>query len=255
MRIIFTRSTTVLILLLSIETFAQNVGIGTNSPGYRLDVNGRMRIRYGANDANSAGIWLNSVSQIEKAFIGMEDTNYVGLYGINAGWRFSMNVNTGALKINGSVGSVGQVLHSNGGGTAPTWQSFTNQLYNNTNQVQTTAFVYITEGTETNIPGLTYTFALSGSSKVLILLTINVRSDACNLVCKDSELSVTLFLNNTINQTYHRQVPYNLIKETVNGAQYLALGAGTYTLQAKGSVVGPDVGVPHGYMIVQIIPQ
>jgi len=34
-----------------------NVGIGTNSPGYLLDVNGRMRVRHGDGN-NTAGIYF-----------------------------------------------------------------------------------------------------------------------------------------------------------------------------------------------------
>ena len=49
-----------------------NVGIG-NDPVYRLDINGRMRIRSGGSNSSSAGIWLNNnANNLSPAFIGME---------------------------------------------------------------------------------------------------------------------------------------------------------------------------------------
>ena len=92
-----------------------NVGIGVNDPGLKLDISGRMKIRTGTD--GEAGIWLNNTANTNiAAFIGLENDNYVGFYGVAAGWKFSMNTQTGALKINGSEGQAGQVLVSNGGG-------------------------------------------------------------------------------------------------------------------------------------------
>jgi hypothetical protein len=48
-----------------------NVGIGIN-PAYLLDVNGRMRIRSGGSQSNSAGVWLNNFTNEEAAVVGMK---------------------------------------------------------------------------------------------------------------------------------------------------------------------------------------
>lgn len=99
-----------------------NIGIGVANPGYPLDLNNRMRIRSGGNNNVSAGLWLNNNANTEAAFIGMEDDTHVGLFGNNgAGWRFSMNTQTGALKINGTEGIPGQVLKSNAAGASASW--------------------------------------------------------------------------------------------------------------------------------------
>ena len=98
-----------------------NVGIGNSNPAYQLDIGNRMRIRSGGNNFASAGLWLNNNANTEAAFIGMEDDTHVGFFGNGgSGWRFSMNIQTGALKINGTEGTAGQLLTSGGTG-APAW--------------------------------------------------------------------------------------------------------------------------------------
>jgi len=95
-----------------------NVGIGMY-PFYPLDINGRMRLS--GTNPNDPGIWLND-GGTDRAFVGMENNNYVGFYGNQgAGWKFVMNNATGALKVNGSEGVAGQVLTSNGSGSSATW--------------------------------------------------------------------------------------------------------------------------------------
>lgn len=77
-----------------------NVGIGVTDPLFKLDVNGRVRIRSSGSDPNSsAGFYFNNTDNtITSAFIGMENNNQVGLYGNNSGWSFVMNT------VNGNVG-------------------------------------------------------------------------------------------------------------------------------------------------------
>ncbi len=79
-----------------------NVGIGTGDAEYRLDVNGRMRIRSGGDIINSAGIWLNNTANnASPAFIGMESDDGVGFYGNTTpnGWGLVMKIGTGNVGI------------------------------------------------------------------------------------------------------------------------------------------------------------
>ena len=81
-----------------------NIGIGTNSPAYRIDVVGRARFRQNAGDngaTNSAGFWLfqNAPVSKDRAFIGMESDNTVGLYGGLGGWGLVMNTQTAKVGI------------------------------------------------------------------------------------------------------------------------------------------------------------
>lgn len=75
-----------------------NVGIGTTTPGYILDVNGRMRLRHAGN---TSGLWLmNSTNTADRAFVGMYNDTHVGFYGGNGGnWNLLMNTMNGRVGI------------------------------------------------------------------------------------------------------------------------------------------------------------
>jgi hypothetical protein len=64
------------------------VGIGTNAPSQKLDVIGRLKFR--ADNVNSAGVWLTGSTGNETAFFGrmdVSDTSPVGIFN-SGGWRF-----------------------------------------------------------------------------------------------------------------------------------------------------------------------
>jgi hypothetical protein len=90
---------------------AQNIGIGTTSPEYKLDVNGRMRVKTGTigNNSTSSGIWLEDYrTGINRAFVGMQDSIRFGVYGSGAngiGWGFNFNAVSGDVSLpSGSIG-------------------------------------------------------------------------------------------------------------------------------------------------------
>jgi hypothetical protein len=74
-----------------------NVGIGIEKlgiPNYKLDINGRSRIRH---NGSTAGLWFNKSDNTEGAFAGMYDNNIFGFFGMGtiANWRFAFDlVNT-----------------------------------------------------------------------------------------------------------------------------------------------------------------
>jgi hypothetical protein len=76
-----------------------NVGIGTDQPGFRLDVTGRIRLRQGGSA--SAGLWLfQSGTNTDRAFIGMASDNLVGFWGNGGvGWALQMDVNDGTVYV------------------------------------------------------------------------------------------------------------------------------------------------------------
>ncbi len=76
-----------------------NVGIGTSSSGFRLDLVGRMRIQQRPDSTGStdtAGIWFyQRTPNAERAFVSMHDDGKVGFYGNNGGGGLVMNTATG----------------------------------------------------------------------------------------------------------------------------------------------------------------
>lgn len=78
-----------------------NVGIGTNAPGFVLDIGGRARIRSGGGDA---GFWLmDPGNTTNRSFIGMYGNDYAGIYGVGALWSLVMNVNNGYVGVRNSA--------------------------------------------------------------------------------------------------------------------------------------------------------
>jgi len=83
---------------------AGNIGIGTLSPSNKLDVNGRMRIRTVGGDLNnSAGIFFDGPTDPQRAFVGIETNDKIGIFGAGSGWAMSLNVNTGNTNMYNSV--------------------------------------------------------------------------------------------------------------------------------------------------------
>ncbi|TWT43880.1 hypothetical protein RAS1_02800 [Phycisphaerae bacterium RAS1] len=83
-----------------------NVGIGTTASTYRLDVNGRVRVRQ--NGTSSAGIYFfQDTPNADRGFVGMRNDSQIGFYG-NAGasWGFVMDVATGRVGINNTAPAV-----------------------------------------------------------------------------------------------------------------------------------------------------
>ncbi len=69
-----------------------NTGIGVNNPLYKLDLNGRMRIRH---SGLTSGIFFNNSTNTEASFIGQYTDNLFGIFG-NA-WKFAINRNDGTV--------------------------------------------------------------------------------------------------------------------------------------------------------------
>jgi hypothetical protein len=72
-----------------------NLGVGTETPIYLLDVNGRARLRH---NGNTAGMWYNKANNTEAAFVGMYNDTTFGFYGGN-GWSNAIDVKNGRIGI------------------------------------------------------------------------------------------------------------------------------------------------------------
>ena len=80
-------------------TISGSVGIGTATPGFKLDVSDRIRVRQGGSP--SAGVWLfQSQPAADRAFVGMASDNAVGFFGATgASWGLTMDTTTGNVGV------------------------------------------------------------------------------------------------------------------------------------------------------------
>lgn len=76
-----------------------NVGLGTLSPSYQLDVNGRVRLMH--KPGQTSGLWLNKGNNTEGAFIGMVNDTTAGIFGnaTNGSWKVAVDVKNGLMGI------------------------------------------------------------------------------------------------------------------------------------------------------------
>jgi hypothetical protein len=203
---------------------AQRVGIGTNNPDSTLDVRGN--IGYG-----------NSGTFTEK---------------------FRMKGN-GAFVVNGSTGTTGQVLKSNGSGTAPNWSSVLN---NQIVKFESTGSVTFAPGSSVAlIPGWSYSFTLTEVSKVKVDVITRGYSSGSNSVLAVLEI----YINNIIESRIYEDVTVG--GKTISGNDLFILNPGNYTIEIKGGTgcssgcnsvtlaFNATAGVVVSHMIVQIIPQ
>jgi hypothetical protein len=111
-----------------------NVGIGTNAPAFRLDVDNRMRIRSGGDNNNSAGIWLNSNNNaVFQAFVGINETSVGFFGGIGGDWGLQMNTQNGNVGIGGTNTSTAKLMSQSAGGVQLLLQ---NNLTNDYTRIQ-----------------------------------------------------------------------------------------------------------------------
>jgi len=93
------------------SVISQNIGIGTNTPAFKLDVQGRTRIKAGTlNNVNtSAGIWMDDYRNgNNQFFFGMKDSVRAGFYGSGAGvgWNLLFNTRTGNFNDNFNLNGI-----------------------------------------------------------------------------------------------------------------------------------------------------
>jgi hypothetical protein len=170
-----------------------------------------------------------------------------------------MNTVTGALALNSNEGVAGQVLQSNGSGAVATWSSATNSLYNNTGIATSNTNLTISSGTTFyQIPGMTYSFTISGNAKVLVAYSIPVHSKSCSF-CSGSNVYMDIMLDGSrVNRILN--FVGNGADMAIANTKLLSVGPGSHTVSILGSDVGPDLQfnpccVFESNLTVQVISQ
>jgi hypothetical protein len=99
---------------------AGNVGIGTTTPGYLLDVANRARLRQGTtgNIFTTPGIWHTDYRDgSDRIFTGMQDSLRWGIFGGGSGagygWGFNFNSRTGNINVGNTTADFYKVQISN----------------------------------------------------------------------------------------------------------------------------------------------
>ncbi len=209
-----------------------NVGLGVSDAFYKLDVGSRMRIR--SAPGISAGIWLNNEANNESpAFIGMRNNNEVGFFGNGSGWSFTMNTQNGALSMGGSTGTQGQVLSSNGNGSAPSWQTVKAPTLSVTKQSSTSAVI---TNSSTDIPDLVANFSLLSPSRLLFQYAADVTAITC-FGCGNKSAALKLMQLITGGTAeidrVRNSIPNGSIITLASGPVVLDLPAGNYSFKVQ----------------------
>jgi len=176
---------------------------------------------------------------------------------------------TGALMPAGNAGISGQVLRSNGAGTAPTWVSSTNSLYNNTYMYDQPATISLVTGTYQYIPGFNeIPFSSAGNFKLMASFNgVFFNNPAGG---GSSKVGVRIVLKNSvgavIKTTNGSLTIANDGSENINlSFLHGALGAGNYFISVDAIIFSGDTDVNcwgstfggnhSGQFCFQVIPQ
>lgn len=208
-------------------------GFGVDSPGFRIDVADRIRLR--ENPAgHSAGLWLFQTTPNEdRAFIGMKDDNTVGLYGTKgANWALNMDVATGNVGIRRAPEAAGgAALVVNGrvkDSKIRMEADVSNQVHIN-NTTNNTVWV--------NVPNMSLTVLSPGAYFFVRFEMGGVQATGTNAAINQAHAEFRLLLNN-VSQAYtmneFHQNGWEL--RTVSLQRLLLLPAGTHTLVVQWSV-------------------
>ncbi len=208
------------------------VGLGVTDPAYLLDVGERIRIR--GTPGFTAGIWLNNEANTALAsFVGMQADNQVGFFGFgSAGWGFLMNTQTGALSIGGNTGVAGQVLTSNGSGSAPSWQGGVGGGKPFVVRPGANSPDLVNGGSRVDVPNMVANFTLTVPSQVVFNFKLSIANRGC-VACGERRTFIVLIQNivggTTDIATTTVYTPNGEIADGVSGPIEVNLPAGTYS--------------------------
>jgi hypothetical protein len=165
---------------------------------------------------------------------------------------------SGAFAVNGNAGQSGQVLTSTGN-SSPQWTSATNTLFNNTNSVVSQADITLTTANGfVALPGMSFSFSLSGNAKVFISYVIPAYAIGCSF-CGSSTVFIDLSIDGGNNNRSEWDIA-NGARQPLSFSKVVQLGSGNHTIQLNAEAIGPSVQfggccIFDKILNVQVIPQ
>ena len=236
------------------------VGIGTSTPGFPLNFPNTLgdKISMWGNTGSHYGFGIqNSLLQIHTDGSGSDIAFGSGSSGSFVE-KFRMKGN-GAFVVNGSAGSVGQVLTSNGNTSSPSWvNNPLNVLYNNMTEYTQSAPVVMAPQTIYQVPGMSnFSLVITSLSKVIFSASIEMQRDPCG-GCGSSEEYLLIQMTSpltTVAIATDYVFPSEKVTPTV-GMKFLTLNPGTYTVYSYiFNGVGSNATARSGRLNIIIVPQ
>lgn len=218
-----------------------NVGIGVPAPGFKIDVNDRIRLRQGAS--GTAGLWLYQTTPAEdRAFVGMNGDGVVGLFG-NKGANCGLNmdvtngnvgVRTGpnsivGLMVNGTSTTYGLYVYgATTYGIYVAGRSVDQKIRSSVvtgNSVNTTSTSFV------DMPNMSLTINAPINAYFQILVQVNgVQTQGSNTIGAYFRLLVDGGQNDYTRQEFHNN-GWELRGVTLSRIVYLAAGSHTISVQ------------------------
>jgi hypothetical protein len=200
-----------------------------------------MRIR--GTPGFTAGIWLNNEANTAlSSFVGMQADDQVGFFGFgSAGWGLLMNTQNGAISVGGSTGVAGQVLTSNGSGSAPSWQGGAGGGRPFVIRPSANSPDLFNGGARVDVPNMVANFTLTVPSQVVFNYKLSIANRGC-VACGDRRTFIYLVQNivggTTDIATTTVYTPNQEVADGVSGPIVVDLPAGTYSYKLS---IGPSI--------------
>jgi hypothetical protein len=211
------------------------VGIGNNLPNAPLafgaTLGKKITLYPGASGDAGFGVAGNRLQ------IYSDNANADVAIGYDAAGTFNERLAVkpnGALAVNANTGSTGQVLASNGSGSAAAWTMLGDLLKTVVNEGSNTGITV--DGVQREIPGSAITITVSRRSRILYSANFTGAGSNCAL-CAGSSANIVVRLNGTDTPDYfYINAPNGLIAfgSTSISSYALDVEAGTHTITAIG---------------------
>jgi hypothetical protein len=240
---------------------SQRVGIGIDAPSAPLGfaaLLGKKITLYPAG-ANDYGLGISS-GRLQIFTDGGAGGDVA--IGTDAAGTFTERLavkNNGALAVSGNTGAAGQVLQSNGSGTAPTWVTRNALTYNSVYSSTTPTNVWIDPTAPGVLSGMSITFTTAQAAKIIVHVDVKVSDTECTF-CAGGTATGALRVNGAAFHTRSVKLGNGEFDNLVMTG-YTAVAAGTHTIDLYCSTVGKILqfgatGEPYcGRIVVEVIPQ